>query len=283
MDLAVYKDLMGVLQESLDAVDAPSSFYGPLNVLPRLMSGKWKLAEIAGFRAFVSDKDARLIPPLSQAEYYRAIVEWAQGYRVLFVPEYMVEPLRARRFKVTKIQTEYLMDPARLAALPGGRLRNRRYEVSRARTAAEALVISPKDFEPALKDVTRRWYAEAKDRLWRPSEKTLIDWLIDNWTLVKEIEATAACAAVFDRETGEMIAYEMGSRLSGRFAVSFTQRSDREKTHGLFAGSNLLCSITLAEHLGLTVNDGPADHKELAARKQLLCSGTIDFYAVERR
>ena len=80
-----------------------------------------------------------------------------------------------------------------------------------------------------------------------------------------------------------MIAYEMGSRLSGRFAVSFTQRSDREKTHGLFAGSNLLCSITLAEHLGLTVNDGPADHKELAARKQLLCSGTIDFYAVERR
>ena len=40
MDLAVYRDLMRVLQESLDVVDAPSSFYGALNVLPRLMTGK---------------------------------------------------------------------------------------------------------------------------------------------------------------------------------------------------------------------------------------------------
>jgi len=39
MDLDVYKDLLRVLQESLDAVDAPASFYGPLNVLPRLMTG----------------------------------------------------------------------------------------------------------------------------------------------------------------------------------------------------------------------------------------------------
>ena len=210
-------------------------------------------------------------------------MEWAQAHRVLFVPEYMVEPLRARRFKVTKIQTEYLMDPARLAELPGGRLRNRRYEVARAREHADARIVDPRQHVLALKDLTRRWYAEAKDRLWRPSEKTLIDWLIDNWTVVKEIEPTAACAVVFDRQTQELLSYEMGSKLSIRLAVSFTQRSDREKTRGVFAGANLLCSITLAEHLELPVNDGPADHKELAARKQLLCSGTVDFYAVERK
>ena len=277
------KGVLAALKPGLDAVDARSSFYAPLNVIPRLETRKWELKTLAGATAFLSDADARLIPPPDKADYFRAIVEWAMKFRVLFVPAYMVDALRQSGFKVTKIQTEYLMDPARLAALPGGRLRNRRYEVARAREHADARIVDPRQHVLALKDLTRRWYAEAKHRLWRPSEKTLIDWLIDNWTVVKEIEPTAACAVVFDRQTRELLSYEMGSRLSGECAASFTQRFDREKTRGVFAGANLLCSITLAEHLELPVNDGPADHKELAARKQLLCSGTVDFYAVERK
>ena len=283
MNLAGYADLLRVLKENLDAVHAPSSFFAPLNVLPRLAAGKWAVEEVAGFRAFVSDKDARLIPPASQTDYYRAIVEWAQTHRVLFVPAYMVEPLRLRNFKVTKIQTEYLMEPARLSELPGGRLRNRRYDVSRARAVTRACLVDPVHHRLELKHLTNCWYGEAKDRLWRPSEKTQIEWLIDNWRAVEEVEPTAACAAVFNRHTQEMLSFELGSMLTKRIAVSFTQRSDRSKTHGVFSGTNLLCSIALAEKFGVTLNDGPADRKELADRKLSLCSSTIDFYAVDRK
>ena len=97
------------------------------------------------------------------------------------------------------------------------------------------------------------------------------------------MEPTAACAVVYDKASKELISFELGSALTHSNAVSFTQRSDRAKTHGVLAGANLLCSITLADHLGLPVNDGPADHKELAARKRRLAAFVSDFYAVERR
>lgn len=271
------------LKVGLDAVDARSAFYAPLNIIPRLETGKWEIKSVAGCLAFVSDADARLIPPPDKVEYFRAILEWAMKFRVLFVPTYMVEALRARGFKVTKIQTEYLMDLDRLRTLPGGGLRGLRYDVSRARKVTDAMIVDPTDHKTALLDLTRRWYAEAKTRLWRPSEKALIDWLIANWPYVKALEPTAACSVVYDRATQEIVSFELGSALTLSCAVSFTQRSDRAKTHGMFAGSNLLCSITLADHLGLPVNDGPADHKELAVRKLKLAAYLTDFYAVERR
>jgi len=277
------KGVLAALKPGLDAVDARSSFYAPLNVIPRLETGKWELKTLAGVTAFVSDADARLIPPPDKADYFRAIIEWAMKFRVLFVPAYMVDALRQRGFKVTKIQTEYVMDLDRLRMLPGGDLRNMRYDVSRARRVTDAMIVDPTDHKTALLDLTRRWYAEAKDRLWRPSEKALIDWLIGNWSYVRDLEPTAACAVVHDRATKELISFELGSALTASYAVSFTQRSDRAKTHGVFAGANLLCSITLADHMGLPVNDGPADHKELAARKLKLAAHLSEFYAVQRR
>ncbi len=283
MALADYAALIASLKPCLDQVDAPASFYSPLNVIGRLALGKWEVVQLGGFSAFMSDNTVRLIPQGDKQAYYQAVLEWSHKYTFAFVPSYMADVFRARGFKVLKQQTEYVMDPDKLVSLPGGGLRSLRSDRNRAEKVTLVEDLDPVARPQELLDLVQRWYAEAKDRLWRPSEKAHIDWLITHWADVLQVEPGAKIVGVRDRANGDLLSFEMGSPLTLKYASSFTQRSDRARTRGAYAGTNLLASVALAERLGLPVNDGPADHKELAQRKAKLALGTLDFYTVARK
>jgi Phosphatidylglycerol lysyltransferase, C-terminal len=275
--------LLAAIKHGLDACDAQASFFSPLNAISRLAMGKWTIEELAGTLGFVSGDVVRIVPPVDKGAYYQAILEWATTKRVTFVPGYMADVFRQRGFKVAKVQTEYVMDPEKLRTLPGGALRNRRYDVSRAGKVATAQLINPADHLVELLALNDCWYGEAKSRIWRPSEKTHIEWLLTHWDEVLGLEPTARCVGVFDNADGKMLSFELGSMLSDSMASSFTQRSDRSKLHGLYAGVNLFCSTALAVDLGVHLNDGPAGDRSLAERKGKLCIGALDLYSVARK
>jgi len=46
------KSTLSALKSGLDAVEARSAFYAPLNIIPRLETGKWKLEDLADATAF---------------------------------------------------------------------------------------------------------------------------------------------------------------------------------------------------------------------------------------
>jgi hypothetical protein len=279
--LHVYEDMDPPLKARLDAVDAQASFFSPLNVIGRLAMGKWDIQfRGEGYWAFVADGVARIIPPADKAEYYQAILAWSEKHTVAFVPTYMADILRQRGLRVLKQQTEYIMDPKKLIGLAGGALRSIRYDRARSEKVATVEKLDPFVSLGEMIDLVRAWYAEAKDRLWRPSERAHIEWLLENWSQVLELEPSALCVGVRDNADGKLLSFEMGSYLSDGYASSFTQRSDRSRTTGVYAGVNMMASIALAGALGRWLNDGPADHKELAARKARLAIGTVDFYTV---
>lgn len=286
--LTPYAHLAPTLKKNLDLVDCPASFYSPLNIIGRLALGKWTLEQREGFWAFVGDGVVRLVPPPTKAEYYAAILAWAaKKTQVTMVPEYMANVMRgapARVIKVLKVQTEYIMDPAKLEALSGGSLAVLRNDRNRALKVSVPQVLDVTLWQDQLLALNRLWYTEAKDRLWRPSEKAHIDWLIQNWETVLALEPTATCVGVRDLETGELLSFEMGSALTETYVSSFTQRSIRDRLTGAYSGVNVLASLELSRAFpGKPLNDGPAGTSFLAHRKAKMAMGTLDLFSVEAR
>jgi hypothetical protein len=272
------------LKMGLNACEAQASFFSPLNVLGRVAMGKWEVLCKYGVMAFVTGEAVRISPPMEKGAYYSAILEWAMTHEVQFVPAYMAQAFRDKAgFMVKKIHTEYIMDPVKLTALPGGTLRNQRYDVARAARVTETRNLWPADHLEELLKVNAIWYMEAKSRLWRPSESLHIQWLLKSWKDVVDLDPAATCIGVFDKQAGGLLSFELGTRLTDHMAASFTQRSQRVLLNGERTGVNLLCSIAMVERFNLPLNDGPADNKELAARKDRLCSSKLDFFSVARQ
>lgn len=278
--------IIPVLQTELDRADAQATVFSPFNILSRMALGKWEVEACDGHLAFVSasDDSARVLPHGDKAMYWSALIEWASLTKVVYAPEWIAMAAREKGFKVEKMTTEYIMDAERMVTLPGGRLRNARYYAARARKHLTLVNVLPDDARQLaeLLEVNDAWYKEAKDRIWHPSEKALIVWLLENWHTVKRIAPSANCVGAYDDFSGRLLSFEIGCRLSARYAATFTQRSLRGCTKGIFAGTNLAVSGMLASKFGGQINDGPAE-KQLIARKRALSVGTLNFYSVERK
>lgn len=282
MSLERYAELAPALKRGLDAVEAPASFYSPLNIIGRLALGKWTIEERDGFPAFVSEGAVRVIPLADKAAYYQAILAWSFRNEVHFVPEYMADVFRQRGYSVKKLQDEYILHPEKLADLAGGDLRGLRSDRNRA-----LKVVSYEDADLQsratlgdLIDLNDRWYKEAKARLWRPSEKAQIEWMLRNWQDVLALEPSAKVVLIKDASNKVPISFEAGSYLTDTLASSFTQRSDREYLTRAYSGANLIATLGLVGLMGRPSNDGPADTKELAARKTKMASKVLTFYSV---
>ena len=282
MSLARYAELATALKTGLDAVEAPASFYSPLNVIGRIGMGKWTIEERDGFWAFVSDGVARVIPTGDKAEYYQAILAWSFRHEVHFVPEYMADVFRKRGLKVAKLHDEYILHPDKLADLAGGSLRGLRSDRNRALKVVsyDEADLQSRAIVSDLLELNDRWYREAKTRLWRPSEKAQIEWMLKNWSDVLDLEPSARVVLIRDKQGKLPISFEAGSHLTATLASSFTQRSDREYMTGAFSGANLIATLALVGLLGRPSNDGPADTKELAQRKTKMASKVLTFYSV---
>lgn len=271
------------MQSSMDAVGCVSSFFSPINVLSRLEAGKWGVEHRNGFPAFTSDTGVRVLPQPTQEKYFEALMEWIGKRPILLIPEYMAEVFNKKNFRVTKNQAEYFMFPEKTNLLPGGSLRKMRGDVSRAMRVTDTSIEASLKNVDELVSVTDAWYKEASDRLWRPSEKALTVWIIRNWDKILNFEPSARCSVVRDNADNSILSFEMGSKLSGKLASSFTQRSLRDRTVGHYAGVNLINSLALIKHFHCPLNDGPAATADLAHRKLKLCSNVKTFYDVAMR
>lgn len=277
------RSVIDELKAGIAACEAKASFYSSLNVISRVALGKWSLSVGHGVTAFADHEYARLVPPTDKGTYYQAILGWLGTHDVVFVPEYMSQLFAERGFKVSKMRVEYIMEAPKLLTLEGGRLQSLRYDFRRA---AKACTVTVQDLsDPNIADkflaLNSAWYKDAGTRMFRTYEKTMIDWLIRNWSVVRDIDPTIRAVAV--EHDGRLISFEIGCQLCPGLGVSFTQRSDRETCRGVLAGTNLLASGYLAEAIGEPlINDGPAANKNVALRKDKLSSGTVAFYKVDR-
>lgn len=278
-------ELLARLRTNLKAVEAYGSYWSAPNLIARLGLGSWTIEKAGdGSEAIISkDGKARVIPPADKKTYWFSLLEWSGRRDVMFVPLYAASAMRARGLKTTKQPVEYLMDPVKLAALPGGELKTYRRELNRAREVCDVELLDPTE-PKTLADMlalTQMWYREAAKRTFRTYEKTQIDWLLNNWKTAIAIDPSITAAGVRAKDTGELLTFEIGSALTTDMGVSFTQRSNRAKAVGPYSGMNLLVSSHLATSLGFTrLNDGTADSPGITARKSKLAVATVEFHTV---
>lgn len=277
--LAAYASQLPKLRHAMQVCEAYPAFLSSLNTISRLALGKWQLRS----DAIETVMGLVVLPGESKGDYYQRLVEASSRQTCLFVPTYMAQALQAKGFKIAKQATEYLMDPTQITDLPGGRLKRLRTYVR----AVQPLVQIDHDVavETCAQDLltlNKAWYKEASVRLFRPSEKTNIDWLIQNWSDVRALDPRVRCTTVRLKDTGQLVVFQMGTQLCDGLSVTFCERYDRD----LMPKAANLAGLgphmtTLGEAL---VNDGPAGTADQRAVKERLSGEqTIVFYSVSRK
>lgn len=261
-----------------EAVGAACHYFSPANMLAKLALGKYETYEAEGHCVFVNGDGAACVMPGGEPQAYFAAVLAAldKHKKVFLVGEAVANHLRGT-YGAKPYGKEYLGTTEGLIQLPGGGLKTLRNEIRYTDQRAELV-----DFEEAIADelmrVNKGWYAEAKDRHFRPYDKTSIDWLIQNWRMVEELAPDAQLSAALEKTTGRIVAFCVVSNLTNRSWNCFTRRYVRDT--GL-KSVNLWTWWKLAHWRDPELfNDGTADSAEIRHMKEKYSDRTLQTFAV---
>lgn len=272
-DLDRYLAALPALRTGMLACKVGFFALSPLNAAPKIALGKWRVEDRAAGLGLVSaDGTVRLVPTTTDPKVYAAgLLELSAKKRpVTLVPKPYAEFL-GRTFKVVTVQSEYLFETGRMRTYPGGGLKQIRKDTNNARRAllVETLAV---DRAADYLRLNAAWYREAAGRKFRTYDKTSIDWLLNNWTMLVEKVPDVVCLGIRDRATGTLHAFNMACRLVAGTWTAYTRRYDRTGHRG----AGWLGLTELARRFEDPIcNDGTADSKEIRAWKDKLGSPSV--------
>ena len=258
---------------------APAFAFSPLNAFGKIGLGKWEVIPKPGALLLGPPGDLKVAPTGSRAEYYAAITDLlADGQSVSLVPEWVAMHLKKGGFKVAKQHDEYVMETVAVQEFPGGRNRQMRGNVNKARRLCTVEHFHADQLDE-YKQLVRTWYRQNVDLKFRTYDKTSIDWLFENWKALKAAVPDLVCLGI--RHDAQLISLNMGCLNTDGHWTAYTQRFDREAEvkHGNMLGYNELAKIFSEVPLE---NDGTADTKTIKEWKDRLVHHKIPFYTVSK-
>ena len=260
--------------QDADQLGAAFFFFSPPNVLPKIHLGKL----VAKKHCLVdASGTARVIPYGTQAEYYARTLDALATYSsLLLVPAWIANNLR-KSYTVAVQHHEYLIAEETAAFMDAPQLKQMRYNTNHAdkHTTTEWWDGS----NPVeLMEVNTSWYKDANGRLFRTYDKASIDWMIQHWSFIVERAPDVRCVLIRSKADGRLLSFNIGSALTNRQFMSYTQRYLREPAAkgANFLGMRRLC----CELPGTFGNIGSADTKEIKDWKDRLTRHTLTAYKV---
>ena len=252
-------------------------YFSVVNLLPKLALGKLEAKPGAGCVQLIApDGCVKLLPCGNQAAYWAALLEALTDEKtVSLVPAWAADNL-GKHYKVEKCSSEYVMSTEDVIAQPGGHNRQVRGNVNKARKLCTWEHLHADTLQEFL-DLNRVWYRQNADRKFRTYDKTSIDWVLSNWSVILQADPLASCVGV--RHEGKLISLNIGGTLTQDTWTAYTQRYDRE------------APVKAANSYGYTLlgevysdlpweNDGTADSTAIRAWKERLKSCVRPFYKV---
>ena len=253
--------------------------FSPLNALPKIALGKWTTVKMAGALALVSaDGVHRVMPTGNLDQYYAAILDLLAAKKTLsLVPEWVANALRPHQ-TVKKQHDEYVMATPAVMALPGGRNAALRGNVNKARRLCVIETYDPANAVEYLA-LNAKWYKQNAEIKFQPYDKTSIDWMLKNWTLLKDAVPDLVCLGVRHAASLQLISFNLGCVLSSGAWTAYTQRFDRDAPvkAGNMLGYTELARVfeSLPEE-----NDGTADTRTIREWKDRLVASKVSYFLV---
>lgn len=251
--------------------------FSPLNVLPKIALGKLALeARAGGIILRSAEGTARVVPTGDRAAYYRLLLDLlSEKTSLALVPEWAAVALKKHQ-DVSKQHDEYVMTTEDVKAFPGGRNRQMRGNVNKARRLCTVEDFDQENLQE-FKDLVRTWYRQNVELKFRTYDKTSIDWLLENWAELRDVIPDLVCLGI--RYEGQLISLNLGCLLSEGVWTAYTQRFDRDAPikHGNMLGYNELANRFDGADLE---NDGTADTKTIREWKDRLVAQKVPFFTV---
>ncbi|MCL4743866.1 MAG: DUF2156 domain-containing protein [Burkholderiaceae bacterium] len=277
--LHLFVEAIPAMRRAMDHCGVPAFAFSPMNALPKIGLGKLTVEAAAGAVILSDDNTDRVVPTGSQNEYYREILTRLDAGRELaLVPEHIAKHLKAGGVKVAKQHEEYIIRTNDVQTFPGGRNRQMRGDINRARRLCTVESYDPANLDE-YKNVVRTWYRQNAELKFRTYDKTSIDWLLHHWPELVDAVPSMTCLGV--RHEGKLVSVNMGCQLTATHWTAYTQRFDRDcpvKHVSMFGFNQLAFAFA---HLEVE-NDGTADTKSIRAWKERVVDKKIDFYTVKR-
>ena len=272
-DLELFRFLM-------DRSEMRCSFLSSFNILSRLALGKWAIKEYRHYRYFQTPIGRILFPQDSVPAYYHGVVELAsRSEPLIMVPKSVAAALKTRgMFDVSVHDTQYLMRPDHVGALPGARLKRLRNYVSHAGQHSQLTHHNGKSIDAAiLRSINDEWYRGAAKRKFRTFEKKHIEWVWYIWPDIRASDPHATITTVQAMFEGRMWMFDIGTRLTPTMGVTYCERYCDDTPRGV----NL---YALGWHMHFldcpVVNDGPAHEKSIRDLKEKLSFGKTQTFKV---
>lgn len=276
--LQLYLDSLPASRTAIDALQAAAFAFSPLNAMPKIALGKWRVEEADHALIFVgSDNSVRIMPTGDLQSYYAAIIgQLSKKRQVNLVPEYITQNLK-RHYKVSKQHDEYVMLTEDVRTLPGGRNAALRNNVNKARRLCTVEAYDP-DLAAEYKALVKVWYQQNTDLKFRTYDKTTIDWTLENWSTLVNLVPDIVCLGI--RHGVQLISLSMGCVLSDRSWTAYTQRFDRDAP---VKAGNMLGYTELAKRFETLPeeNDGTADTKTIREWKERLVASKVSYFTVK--
>jgi hypothetical protein len=267
-----------------DDLQVPFFYFSPPNVIPKLALGKLSIVQLGPCIGLVDGQGGiRVMPGGSQADYYGAVLTAVASYKsVLLVPSWIAGHIKGGKTKVAVQHHEFLASAATLADYGTPALRNIRRNV---RTALKVMQSEWWNGEAPerLLEVNQAWYREASDRFFRTYDKTSLDHLITHWREIEERFPDCCIMVQRHLETGAVLGFNVGCRLTDAVWTSYTQRYLRtDDARGAnFVGLQRLSQMLSGMAKGLG-NIGTADSSGIRAWKEDMQAATLTAYKVSR-
>lgn len=273
------RKLFAKARGALDACQAQSFFFGPLNVLPKLALEKLTYEHRGSYAILRNEGGIRVIPVVAdRSMYWTVLLDLLSAKETLLnVPEWAANALR-KTYAVKKQQSEYVIPTLVLQTYRGGHLRNIRNLVHKYEREGSTEAFDPAKLEEYLA-LNRVWYRQNAEGKFRTYDKTSIDWLLENWTEYTEIDPTAQMIGVRDKD-GKLVNFTVAGALTDSIWSAYTERFDRDAQDG----ANWYAWQLLAYAFGKypVENDGTADTAQLRRNKGKLSPQMANFYTVSK-
>ena len=267
--------------QALADCGAASFWWSLPNLAPKLILEKVALVEETETALIFSchDGSARVLPLADRASYWQTLLRLLEDKKTLgLVPEWAADALR-RHYKVIPQQREFLIANTTLQELPGGRLRNQRNLIAKARRGTTVGRFEGDHVEDYLA-VNKAWYRQNAEAKFRTYDKTSIDWMLRNWRDLRAVAPDLQCLGARCNADAKLIAFTIASKLCEGTWSAYTERFDRE--HPIQGCNWMLWQEFARFHEEPWENDGTADTTALRHNKGKVVASLVPFFKVER-
>lgn len=284
-DLDLYRAHYDEIQAGLVACGLPFLYLSPLSILPRVSRGKMSLRRIEN--AILSEDGeglCRVIPTTTdRSAYYQTVLDVLDaGHPLIMLPEYIAKHIKGA-YIVSPGFKEYASTTDILAELPGKRLsRIRSYANNWSKVATLRCLSDHPELEGDFLACNALWYRQqtVMAKKFRLNDKLNIEWLIQNWSVVKEVDKNAVCLGAW--VDGKIIGLNIACSLGPNWWGCFTRRHNMDLNNvAMFLFREVARRFQAAGVENLS--DGAASTKELRQMKLRYASPSILSFRAERK